>query len=231
MELFRHQKVIGIITITSGLLALACMIASAIGVNYNFDAFYNPVLILTTPGANAQAARWSMIFDMLGYYLLLLPVIYLLHDWIKTRTPWSRVITVSGMAYILVGAIGASILAVVWPHIINTYPLAPASQQEILKSNFELVNAMVYGGMWNLLEMFFAATWWIATGILLYKHNHKLVGSTALLTGIFSLADGLAGMFELSKLHELALNAYLLLAIAWAILTGIFLLRSPLAKS
>ncbi|MEI9912610.1 MAG: hypothetical protein WDO71_24985 [Bacteroidota bacterium] len=48
-----------------------------------------------------------MIFDMFGYYLLLLPVIYLLHDWLKNQSAWSRLITFNGLAYVLTGAIGA----------------------------------------------------------------------------------------------------------------------------
>src|SRR5258706_13375549 len=117
MGILNFQKKTGIITIISGLLALACMIAGLIGVNYNFDAFADPLLILTTAGINVQAARWSMIFDMLGYYLLLLPAIYLLHDWIKNKSPWGNLISFCGLCYVLVGAIGAAILAVVWPSV------------------------------------------------------------------------------------------------------------------
>ena len=51
MTLLRYQRTTGIITILSGLLALACMLAGLIGVNYNFDAFSNPLLILTTTGS------------------------------------------------------------------------------------------------------------------------------------------------------------------------------------
>ena len=85
-----------------------------------------------------------MILDMLWYYLLLLPVIFLLHDLIKTKSAWNQLITFNGIAYVLVGAIGASILAIVWPYIITAYPGAALPSQEILKSNFQFVNDMVY---------------------------------------------------------------------------------------
>ncbi len=228
MGILNFQKKTGIITIISGLLALACMIAGLIGVNYNFDAFADPLLILTTAGTNSQAARWSMILDMLGYYLLLLPVIYLLHDWIKSKSPWGNLITFCGLSYVLVGAIGAAILAVVWPYIITAYPGATATMQEIYKANFQLVNDMVYGGMWNLLEMLFAGTWWLSSGIILYRSKFSFMGILTIVLGIFCFADGVAGIFQLAWIHEFALNSYLFLAIFWAIVTGIFLLRNPL---
>jgi hypothetical protein len=228
MNLLNYQRPIGIITIISGLLALTCMITGLIGVNYNIDAFSDPLLILTTPGINVQAARWSMILDMLGYYLSLLPVIYLLHDWIKSKSAWSNLITFNGLAYILVGAIGAAILTVAWPYIIMAYPEATPSMQEILKANFKFVNDMVYNGMWNLLEMLFAGTWWLAAGILLYRNKFFFIGILTIVLGLSCFADGVAGMFQLAWLHEAALNTYLFLAILWAIIMGLFLLRKPL---
>ena len=228
MGLLNYQRTTGIITLLSGLLALACMLAGLIGVNYNFDAFSDPLLILTTPGVNVDAARWSMVLDMFGYYLLLLPVIFLVNDWIKNKTAWNKLVTFNGMAYVLTGAIGASILAVVWPYIITAYPGATPALQEILKANFKFVNDMVYGGMWNLLEMLFAGTWWLWVGIILYQNKFSFMGVLTISTGIFCLADAVSGIFQLAWLHELAVNIYLLLAIVWAIVTGIFLLKRPL---
>jgi hypothetical protein len=66
MGLLANQKAVGIITLLSGLLAAGCLVTGMVGVNYNFDAFSNPLLILTTPGINIEAARWSMILDMFG---------------------------------------------------------------------------------------------------------------------------------------------------------------------
>lgn len=54
------------------------------------------------------------------------------------------------------------------------------------------------------------------------------MGVLTMTTGVFCFADGMSGIFQLAWLHELALNIYLLLAIIWAIITGIFLLKRPL---
>lgn len=231
MNLLSKHKITGIITVLSGILALICLLLAAAGVNYHMEVFSEPSLILTIPGVNAQASKWSMIADMFGYYLLLLPVIYYLHEWMRDKTAWSSLITFCGLAYVITGAIGASILAVVYPYAINAYAAALPGVQPLIKANFELVNNMVYGGLWNLLEVLFAATWWIFTGWLLYNTGRKLTGAFTVLAGCFPLLDAIAAMAGSEPLHEVALNGYLYLAIGWAAWIGIIIYRRPLGKA
>lgn len=228
MDLLKHQRTIGVITILSGLFAIACLMASLMAVNFNDKVLADPLLILHQKNINTGAVRWSMIFDMFGYYLLLLPAIYLLHDWMKQRFAFSNLITFAGLAYVLIGSIGASILAVIWPKIIVLFPNAGSREQEILKSNFSFVNDMIYNGLWNLLEMTFAACWWLTVGILLLKRSFTITGWITMVTGIACLMDAVSGIFVINWLHEIALNIYLLMAIVWAIVTGILMLRRKL---
>lgn len=228
MNFGKQQIVAGVITIMAGVFALACMITGLVALDYNFDAFSDPLLILTMQGVNVDAARWSMVLDMFGYYLFLLPVIFLFHRWIKDRTYWSHLISFCGSSYVLVGAIGAAALTAVWPSVMASYSIADHDSQLILKSNFLAFNQMVYDGLWNLLEMFFAGFWWILTGIILYKNNISFIGIFTTVLGICCLLDGIAGVFQIPFLHQFALNAYLFLAIVWAILVGAFLLKQPL---
>ena len=228
MNLLKEQKKIGVITIISGLLALACMYATLLAVNFNDKALADPLLILTNHQVNIPAARWSMIFDMFGYYLLLLPVIYLFHEWSKDKSAWGNLLTFCGLAYVLIGSIGASILAVVWPRIISAYAMASPSQQEILKADFSLVNDIVYNGMWNLLEVAFAASWWTSLGFIMLKFEYKFIGWLTILTGISCLGDTFSGLLQINWLHELSLNLYLLFAILWALTIGIFLSQNKL---
>jgi hypothetical protein len=228
MNLLSKNKTTAILTLLSGILALLCIIFGAVAVNYHFEVFNNPALMLTLPGVDAQASRWSMICDMLGYYMLLLPVIYYLHDWMKDKTPWSNLITFCGLAYVLIGAIGASILAVIYPQALNAYPNATPEMQQIIKSNFEFVNSMVYSGMWNLLEVLFAGIWWLFTGILLLKENRKAIGLVTVITGGACVLDGFSGMMVSAALHEITLNVYLYISILWAFWIGILIYRKPL---
>jgi len=228
MNLLTEQNKIGVVTVLSGVIALACLIATLIAVDFNSDVLSDPLLILSSAGINVTAARWSMILDMFGYYLLLLPVIYLLNDWMKERSSWSKMVTFCGIAYVLIGSLGASVLAVIWPKIIAGFPLANVAEQQILKANFSLINDMVYSGMWNLLEMTFAATWWIFIGFQFLKNKFKFIGWLSVITGIFCVGDATSGVFLIGWLHELSLNAYLLFSIIWAIAIGIFMMKRPL---
>jgi hypothetical protein len=228
MNLLNQNKTVGLLTVLSGKIALLCMIFGAIAVDFHFEIFNNPALMLTLSGVNAEAGRWSMICDMLGYYMLLLPVIYYLYDWMKDKTPWSNLITFCGLAYVLIGAIGASILAVAYPQALNAYPTATPEMQQIIKSNFEFVNSMVYGGMWNLLEVLFAGIWWLFTGILLLKSKRKAIGLVSVITGGACVLDGFSGMIESAALHEITLNVYLYISILWAFWMGVLIYRKPL---
>jgi len=228
MNLLNEQKKIGAITVLSGLMALACFIATLIAVNFNSDVLSDPLLIFSTTGISVTAVRWSMILDMFGYYLLLLPVIYLLNDWMKQRSAWSNMVTFCGIAYVLIGSIGASVLAVIWPKIIAAFSFANLTEKQILKANFSLINDMVYSGMWNLLEMTFASVWWIFIGFQFLKNNFKFIGWLSIITGIFCVGDATSGVFLIGWLHELSLNAYLLFSIIWAIAIGIFMMKRPL---
>jgi hypothetical protein len=158
-----------------------------------------------------------------------LPIIYLLHDWIKFRSAWSNIITFTGLAYVLIGAIGASILAIGWPSILSAYPSATPDTQLVLANNFKFLNDMIYGGMWNLLEIVLAGTWWFWTGAILYRNKVSFVGVLTIATGVSCLADGIAGIFQLGLLHEIGLNSYLFLAIVWAVTTGLFLIKKRLS--
>jgi hypothetical protein len=228
MNLLNQNKTVGIITVLSGITALLCIIFGVIAVNYNFEVFNNPALMLTLPGVNAKASRWSMICDMIGYYILLLPVIYYLHCWMKDKTPWGNMITFCGLAYVSIGAIGASILAVAYPQALNTYADAGSEMQPIIKANFEFVNSMVYGGMWNLLEVLFAGTWWLPVGVLFFKAERKSIGIVTILLGSSCFLDGFSGMIQSAALHEIALNGYLYLSILWAVWIGVLIYRKPL---
>lgn len=228
MTLLSQQKATGFITIASGVAALVSMAFAMISVGFDSKALADPMLMLGLPKLNVAAARWSMVFDMLGYYLLLLPAIALFYDWMKNRTAWNRIIAFCGLAYVLIGSMGASILAAVWPHLLGGYATATPELQNTIKENFTLINGLVYGGLWNMLELIFAAAWWLGVGAMLYRQGFRGWGIVTVLTGLSCAANTCGMIFQSPALHEAGLNTYLLLAIVWAIVTGVSLLKKPL---
>jgi hypothetical protein len=217
-------------SIFSGIVAFASIYIGAAGLNFNLKAFSDPTTILTLQGVNVPLARWSMITDIWGYYLLLLPAIFYLHKWMKERTAWSSLFTTCACGYVFAGAIGASILTVVWPSMLYAYPTANAVQQEILRENFRFVSELVYGGLWNLFEVSLAGIWWLGLGIVL-RYEYRLFGMVTMLLGISCMVDAFGNFLDIKTIAEAGLNIYLVLAPAWAMWLGIILLNPKVPEA
>ena len=57
--------------IASAALALASVVVALPAMNYDFSAAAQPLSFLQKGGAGvARVLRWSLLLDMLGYYLL-----------------------------------------------------------------------------------------------------------------------------------------------------------------
>jgi hypothetical protein len=218
------KRTVGIIAIVSGILSFICLILSVIGINYNFDIFSSPVLLITTKRVNIQVLKWSMIADLFGYYLLLLPVVFYLFEWMNMKSPWRLLYTFSGASYVLIGAIGASILASALPPILFEYQNALPLQREYLRTNFQLLSDMVYGGMWNTLEVIFGGIWWLGIGSILHRWK-KAFGYATMILGIFTLLDAFGTFTEIKIFSLIGLNTYLILAPIWTLWLGIILIR------
>lgn len=221
-----HKTQTSSLTILSGIIALISYILVAVAVNYNFDVFSDPVLILNLPDVHLTALKWSMITDVLGYYLLLVPAIFFLQDWMKNKTKWGKTLTFCGTSYVLVGAIGAAILGVVWPLLIKEFHATNSPEaRETIKLSFQLTSELVYGGLWNLLGMLVGGIWWLAIGFLL-RHEYKTLGWTTMLLGFCSLLDSVGGMLEMKALSDVGLNIYLILAPICAVWLGVVIRKA-----
>ena len=211
------------ITIAAGILSAACLALGAYAVEFNFEAFSNPVLVLQY-AHHYKEAYWFVLLDMAGYYLLLLPAIFYLHQQYKFHSPWVPLLSFSGAAYVLVGAIGAGFLATAWPELMQQYLTASKGDQDFIVPLFATITSMVTKGLWNILEVLFAATWWIGFGILLRKDN-KSIGILSIIAGTACLTDALGTMINIKALAEIGVNVYLVLGIVWPIVLGVRLVR------
>lgn len=222
-QLLNYRFIVGVTAIFSGILALACIWTGAAAVEYNFDAFSNPVLTLQY-SHNAALAKWFNLLDLFGYYLLLLPLVFYFHQQYKYRSPWMPLITFSGAAYVLIGALGAAILAALWPAQMNDYLIAPPEGKQMIGAIFSTTSLLVTKGMWNILEVLFAAVWWMGLGRLLLDES-KTIGLLTIAVGLSTLLDALGNIFDILFLSELGMNIYLVLGIVWPIVIGIRLLK------
>ena len=160
-----------------------------------------------------------------GYYLILLPLIVLLWSRLQQRNEaLSRLATFSGFGYVLVGAIGAAVLAVVDPLLMHRFADVP-SQREAIRVIFDTFTRGVAVGLWNMLEQLLLAGWLFGIAALL-RPERRLLSSIAIAGGAFALADAVGRMADVPVLYTAGAvgTVFLPVLVVWI---GVEVLRQP----
>jgi hypothetical protein len=218
-----YVKTVGRLTLLSGIIAFVCNILIGLAVNFNFEVLANPALIFQgLQTVQVQYFRWSMITDIWGYYLLFVPAVFYIYE--KMETPWRNVYAASGIAYSVMGAIGAAILAATGTHYLREYLGADIASQPGIINNFLFVYHIVNNGIWNLLEMGLMGIFMLGAAPVLRSKGKTLYYLTVLL-GISGILDTVGHTIELPILSDIGLNLYLLFEPIWAIWVGVLWMR------
>ena len=221
------RRFVGITAILAGLLAIASAIFGAAALGTNVGVGTDAEYLLQVGASGADLLRWSLLLDVFGYYLLLGPLaIYLRYSLKGASLPWISLFTACGLAYILIGAIGATILAAVLPPLIEAYGSASGATREATGVVMIAFANAVYQGLWNPLEMVLGGVWWLGSGTLIWR-TRPASGLITLMVGAAAWLDALGAIFELDTLFLIGLSAVLLLIPLWALWFGIDLLRRP----
>jgi len=220
------QRLAAVTSILAMLLACGSIGLQAVVLGMNTDPFSNPTSLLGSGANGATLFRWGMILDMFGYYLLLAPLALLL--WSRLQPKGMNLITLytfCGLAYILIGAVGAATLAAISPPLIEGYGQASVQQRQMDEVVFSGFLNVVYVGLWNLLESSLGGIWWVGIGLLLRREQPALgLFTTAL--GIFALLDALGRILNIQLIYTVGLAGVLLLIPIWSLWFGIDLLGS-----
>ena len=220
----RFQRLAGVTTMLSFLPALASGICLAAAANFRLSALSNPSSLITIGTDGAYLFRWGMVLDMFGYYVLLAPLALWLWKWLKPRGPLLMTLyTWCGLAYILVGAMGAILLAAVEPPLIIQYAQASGAQRETLHIVFTSFLNAVYLGLWNPLEALLAGIWWVGVGSLLRRERRGL-GIVSILLGVGALLDAFGNLVGLEPIFLLGVSWLVLFFFVWIAWCGIELL-------
>jgi len=221
------QRFAALAAIISFPLALGSTVLSGMAIDFKFmDAVTNPALWLSVGTDGARLLRWGMILDMLVYYLPLLPLALFLWRWLRARSPnWVLFYTSCGLGYILIGAIGAVILAAVHPPLINAYAQATVEQRYVLETVFRTIWNMVYRGIWSILDELLVGVWFLGIGLLL-RGEQRLFSIFSIILGISALLGWLGIILDIEALALLG-AIYGLLVPVWALWLGIDLVRKP----
>lgn len=219
------RLIVGWLTILSVFFAFANFTLTGMAGGSNAQEFSDLYYFIEAGVEAGVLMKWSWLADMVGYYLLLIPATFLIHYWLKSKTPyWMSMYTFCGLAYILTGSIGAAILAKTWPTLISGYTGADEPIKEMYRIVFTNSTEMVYGGLWGYLEFLLAGVWWIGIGFTM-RSERKALGIVTIILGIVTLATFAGDVFGLKLVAFVGLTIYLVLAPLWALFLGISLVR------
>ena len=220
------QRITSVTALLAGLFAATSLGLLAAAAGFDPRAGLDPIgsyrFLLQGSG---PLVRWGMLCDLLGYYLLLTPLALYLHRWLapKSRQLFA-LYTLSGLAYILVGAAGAATLAAVLPPLIEQAPQTSGVERMVLDTVMESVARGVVVGLWNTLEVIPASIWWLGVGWHL-RPERPALGFITIILGGASLLNVVGVWLGLSLLSVVGLNALLMLVPVWALWLGIVILR------
>jgi hypothetical protein len=222
------QRLAAVTAIISAPLAFASLVVPMAAVDFNMAAFEDFSLMLSAGSGGARLVGWGMVADIFGYYLILAPLALFLWHWLRPRNPrMVDLYTFGGLAYMVIGAIGAGFLWMAWPALINSYGAAGAQQRETIKIVFQTITAGIQSGVWGM-ESVPAGIWWLGMGALLRTERCAL-GVFTMVLGAFMLLFFVGALVGLDALAQLGLFFALIFAPLWALWLGIDLLRKPVA--
>jgi predicted acetyltransferase len=168
------------------------------------------------------AAMWT---DILGYYLIFLPVI--IYAWKIVREIDESLTDISflcGLIYCLLGSFGAVNMAGAFDALYASYAALPVSEQTQAIAAWEATIAGNWRGYW-LLEAVLAAIWLGGLGRLLIVAGLKGLGIGAISLAIIWVAQFSLWQVGTVEASDAALALVVILSPLWAVWLGLTLLR------
>jgi hypothetical protein len=154
-----------------------------------------PTRLLASGPTGAGLIRWGSLVDMFGY-LCIAPVVLYLRDRHSGAT-LIDLYAVAGLALVVIGSIGAVVMATAAPHLIDQYSTASPALRQTLEPVFGTLYRAVVEGMWQTLETIPAAVWLAGTAIAVRDRAPRAVVWILLVIG---LANAAIAVFRLSGL-------------------------------
>ncbi len=145
----------------------------------------DPGALVAVGGSGAVLVRWASLVDMFGYLLLAPLALYLHHRF--RDDPYINLYTAAGLAYILVGAIGAIIFATAGPLLMGAYTSGTAAQRASIVTTFSTFYQIVVIGLWQTLEGIPGAVWLLGVGTILYRDKRRVLSLVPLALGVLFL--------------------------------------------
>jgi len=138
--------------------------------------------LLASGPTGASLIRWGSLIDMFGY-LSIAPVVLYLDDRYGSAR-YADLFAAAGLAFVVIGSIGAASMATAAPAMINDYAAASAAQKQSIIPAFATLYRLVVVGLWQTLETIPAAIWLLGTASVARRDGPRSVFVILLVLGL-----------------------------------------------
>jgi hypothetical protein len=223
------QRLAGRLAIVAGPLAWASLVVGLGAADFDFERLSDAQLLLSLGPDAAQPIRLSFLLSMLGSYLLLVPLALWLSDWLgatspKLEPPMARMLTLAGLGYLALGAVGAAILGATSALLLDAYGQQPEQQPAVLLA-FKTARAIAEDGLQGVLQNILGAVWLLGLWRPLQRLSRGLGWLTLLLGALLALT-ALGGLLDVEAIGLAGLTGTILLFPLWSIWAGLRALRA-----
>lgn len=200
------------------LIGAGILVPAAFG--FDTEAIAHPGSIVDKGEGTAQLLRWGALVDMLSYLPFAVLVVYFHYRLRARNQELVALLSASGLAYVLIGALAGALLASAGPPLISSYTSASVEGREAARVALEALGHVSLVGWWGTLELIFLGFWFLGIGWLL-RHEWRWFAMLSIFVGLAVLAasarTGLTGrtLVEISGPIDLVMTAPLGLFVVW----------------
>ena len=220
-----NERVVVVVAVTTALVGLLSSVLWD-AVRYEDGRFIAHSADLVTIGAGkARLFQVAMAADMVGSYLLFLPLVIYLWRRFRVGNEFAvDIISTAGVAYVIVGAAGAAVLASAGPPLIRAYASAQGVDTAPIITTFSTLSDAVLG-VWQLLAGLLLATWWLGIGFLA-RDQWRWFARLSVGFGALTLVAVIAGMSTVDHDSSAPTTLVFLPLVLWPAAFALVLSRS-----
>lgn len=226
-DIGRFQRAAAISAIIAAPFSYLLTITLLQAVTFDFTILGTPSELIAIGPGGAQVFKWTMTLDIIGQYFLLLPLVIFLWYWLRSRAELTvTLLTVGGVVYVFIGALGVSINAAVFPDLMIQYADAGPERQAMLETVFTAFANAIMAGSWGVFVRLVGGLYWVGIGFPL-REERQYVGYFSILLGLLTLVSAIGNVLQIDPLIGIGTLGYLLGFPLWALWLGIVLYRNP----
>ena len=156
---------------------------------FSITTLLDPSRLLMTGDTGGTLIRVGAELDMAGY-LLAIPIALYLRERFKDSSAidlW----TMSGILFLILGAVGAAIFAFAGAPLIHQYATPSIQGKHAIESSFEVIHRVVVVALWQTVDPLLLAAWLIPIGRFASRSNARLLAAATTLIAAAGLAVAL----------------------------------------